>query len=119
MSTRHLLERRQAILGRNAPLFYEQPPHIVRGEGVWLYGADGRRYLDAYNNVARVGHSHPRVVEAIAAQARTLNTSTRYQHETIVDYAERLAATFDPGSDMMVMFCCSCASCANAAAAVA
>jgi 4-aminobutyrate aminotransferase-like enzyme len=106
MHTSELLQRRIAILGKNAPLFYEQPLHLVRGDGVWLYGADGRKYLDAYNNVAHVGHSHPRVVDAIAAQARLLNTSTRYLHENVVAYAERLKATFG-GADMMVMFCCS------------
>ncbi len=93
--TQALLERRYRLLGRNAPLFYEQPLHIVRGEGVWLYDADGRRYLDAYNNVPHVGHCHPRVVEAIARQAATLNVHTRYLHENILEYAERLTATFD------------------------
>ncbi|MDM0111434.1 aminotransferase class III-fold pyridoxal phosphate-dependent enzyme [Variovorax sp. J22R133] len=106
MHSSELLQRRIAVLGKNAPLFYEKPLHLVRGEGVWLYGADGRKYLDAYNNVAHVGHSHPRVVDAITAQARLLNTSTRYLHENVVAYAERLKATFG-GADMMVMFCCS------------
>jgi len=106
MSSTDLLNRRFDILGKRAPLFYEKPLHIVRGEGVWLHDDDGKKYLDAYNNVAHVGHCHPRVVDAICAQARTLNTSTRYLHETIVRYAERLAATFTQ-QDMMVMFCCS------------
>lgn len=90
-----LLERRQRLLGKGAPLFYDSPLHIVRGEGAWLYDADGRRYLDAYNNVPVVGHCHPRVVEAIARQAGTLNVHTRYLHETIVQYAERLTALFE------------------------
>lgn len=106
MASQELLQRRFDILGKRAPLFYEDPLHIVRGEGVWLYDAEGRKYLDAYNNVAHVGHCHPRVVDAICRQAGTLNTSTRYLHETIVRYAERLAATFSQ-PDMMVMFCCS------------
>ena len=106
MDSKELYSRRVAVLGKNAPLFYEQPLHIVRGDGVWLYDADGRRYLDAYNNVAHVGHSHPRVVEAIYKQASVLNTSTRYLHENVVRYAERLVSTFD-GADMMVMFCCT------------
>jgi 4-aminobutyrate aminotransferase-like enzyme len=100
-----LLERRYRVIGRNSPLFYEKPLHLVRGEGVWLWDADGKRYLDAYNNVPHVGHCHPHVVEAIAKQAATLNTSTRYLHEGIVTYAERLTATFDPSLSMAMLVC--------------
>jgi 4-aminobutyrate aminotransferase-like enzyme len=100
-----LLERRYRVIGRNSPLFYEKPLHLVRGEGVWLWDADGKRYLDAYNNVPHVGHCHPRVVEAIAKQAATLNTHTRYLHEGIVSYAERLTATFDPSLSMAMLVC--------------
>ncbi len=91
-----LLARRARLLGPAYRLFYEEPLHLVRGEGVWLYGADGRRYLDAYNNVASVGHAHPQVVQAIAQQAAVLNTHTRYLHEGVLDYAERLLATLPP-----------------------
>jgi 4-aminobutyrate aminotransferase-like enzyme len=105
-TTQHLLQRRLRVLGSHSPLFYEEPLHLVRGEGVWLYDADGRRYLDVYNNVPHVGHCHPRVVEAIARQAATLNTHTRYLHENIVNYAERLTAKFD-GSLNMAMFACT------------
>ena len=100
-----LLERRYRVLGRNSPLFYERPLHIVRGEGVWLWDDEGRRYLDAYNNVPHVGHCHPHVAQAIAKQAGTLNTSTRYLHEGIVAYAERLTATFDPSLSMLMLAC--------------
>src|SRR5713101_5583060 len=93
METDSLLERRYRVLGRNSPLFYDKPLHLVRGEGVWLYDADGRRYLDAYNNVPHVGHCHPRVVEAAARQMRAVNTNTRYLHENLARYAERLTAT--------------------------
>ncbi len=103
---RAMIERRQRLLGPAYRLFYDQPLHIVRGEGVWLYGPDGERYLDAYNNVASVGHSHPRVVQAIAAQAATLNTHTRYLHEGVLDYAERLLATF-PAPLSQVIFTCT------------
>ena len=65
MSTDSLLERRFRVLGRHSPLFYEKPLQLVRGEGVWVYDADGKCYLDAYNNVPHVGHCHPRVVEAL------------------------------------------------------
>jgi 4-aminobutyrate aminotransferase-like enzyme len=100
-----LLERRHRVMGPHSPLFYEKPLHLVRGEGVWLWDADGRRYLDAYNNVPHVGHCHPHVVEAIARQAATLNTHTRYLHEGILGYAERLLATFDPSLSMLMMAC--------------
>ena len=100
-----LLERRYHVLGRNAPLFYERPVHLVSGRGVWVTDADGREYLDVYNNVPHVGHCHPHVVEAIARQAETLNIHTRYLHETIVGYAERLTASFDPSLSSVVFTC--------------
>jgi 4-aminobutyrate aminotransferase-like enzyme len=75
-------------------LFYDEPLHIVRSEGVWMYDAEGRRYLDAYNNVPVVGHCHPYVVDALTRQARTLNTHTRYVAEQPLALAERLLATF-------------------------
>ncbi|WP_104667446.1 aspartate aminotransferase family protein [Ensifer adhaerens] len=100
-----LIARRERLLGRNMSLFYEEPVHLVRGEGVWLFDADGRRYLDCYNNVPHVGHCHPRVTEAIARQASTLNTHTRYLHEGILDYVERLTATFDNSLDTAILTC--------------
>ena len=89
-STADLLARRERLLGVGMATFYEDPVHIVRGEGVWLYDADGRRYLDLYNNVPCVGHGHPHVVEAMQRQTETLNVHSRYLHEGILDYAERL-----------------------------
>ncbi|WDZ79948.1 aspartate aminotransferase family protein (plasmid) [Ensifer adhaerens] len=100
-----LIARRERLLGRNMSLFYEEPVHLVRGEGVWLFDADGRRYLDCYNNVPHVGHCHPRVTEAIARQASTLNTHTRYLHEGILDYVGRLTATFDESLDTAILTC--------------
>lgn len=100
-----LLARRARLLGARAPLFYDTPVHIVRGEDVWLFDAGGKRYLDCYNNVPHVGHCHPRVVEALARQARTLNVHTRYLHETILDYGERLTGTFDPSLSMVLFTC--------------
>lgn len=88
-----LLERRKRILGSGTPLFYDEPLHLVRGEGVWTYDGDGRRYLDVYNNVPHVGHCHPHVVEVTARQLARLNINSRYLHENAVDYGERLAAT--------------------------
>ena len=103
---RRLIERRARLLGPAYRLFYERPLHTVRGEGVWLYDNQGNRYLDAYNNVASIGHCHPRVVQAIANQAAVLNTHTRYLQEGILDYAEDLLATFPDGLDQ-VMFTCT------------
>jgi 4-aminobutyrate aminotransferase-like enzyme len=100
-----LLARRERRLGPNVPIFYEDPVHIVRGEGVWLWDADGRKYLDCYNNVPHVGHCHPHVVEAIARQASTLNTHTRYLHEGILDYGDRLTAKFQHDLDQLIMVC--------------
>ncbi len=91
-----LLRRRRRLLGAGAELFYERPLHIVRGEGVWLHAADGRRYLDVYNNVPHVGHAHPMVVQAVQRQTALLATHTRYLHEGVLEYAERLTATLPP-----------------------
>lgn len=101
-----MIRRREKVLGPAYRLFYERPLHFVRGEGVWLYDTDGRAYLDAYNNVASVGHGNPQVLEAIAKQAATLNTHTRYLHDNILDYAEALTATC-PDELSQVMFTCT------------
>jgi 4-aminobutyrate aminotransferase-like enzyme len=95
----------RALLGPNVSTFYADPVHIVRGEGVWLWDADGRRYLDCYNNVPHVGHCNPRVVEAICRRPRTLNTHTRYLHEGILDYVERLTATFEAPLSTAILTC--------------
>ena len=103
---RLMVERRQALLGPSYRLFYDNPLHVVRAEGVWLYGADGEAHLDVYNNVPSVGHCHPRVVEAITRQAAILNTHTRYLDDNILDYSERLLATF-PDEISRVMYTCT------------
>ena len=102
---RDLVAKRRELLGPNVSTFYDDPVHIVRGEGVWLWDADGRKYLDCYNNVPHVGHCNPRVVEAICAQAKTLNTHTRYLHEGIINYVERLTATFADPLNTAIMTC--------------
>ena len=89
-STAGLITRRDQLLGTGAALFYEEPLTIVRGEGVHLYDEAGRRFVDMYNNVPCVGHAHPRVVEAMARQAATLNVHSRYLHPGVLDYAEKL-----------------------------
>ncbi|PWE35025.1 aspartate aminotransferase family protein [Pelagicola sp. LXJ1103] len=101
-----LIARRAKALGPAYRLFYEEPMHITRSDGVWLWDSDGNRYLDAYNNVASVGHCHPKVVAAISAQLGVLNTHTRYLHKNVVTYAERLLATM-PDALGHVMFTCT------------
>jgi 4-aminobutyrate aminotransferase-like enzyme/Ser/Thr protein kinase RdoA (MazF antagonist) len=86
------LRRRHRLMGAGAELFYEKPLHLVRGSGVWMYDPQGHAYLDVYNNVPHVGHAHPAVVAAIQAQTAILATHTRYLHEKILHYAERLTA---------------------------
>ena len=100
------LERRARLLGSCTYLFYERPLHIVRGMGVWLYDDDGNRYLDVYNNVAHVGHSHPHVVNAITNQSRRLNTSTRYMHGLILKLAEQITNRM-PEPLSVCMFVCT------------
>ncbi len=96
--TRHLIERREDVLGPGYRLFYREPLAVVRGEGSHLFDADGNDYLDVYNNVPSVGHSHPHVVAAVHEQMQRLNTNTRYVQESLVAYAERLVATFPQGT---------------------
>ena len=105
-SQRAKIERREHVLGPGYRLFYREPLEIVRGSGAHLFGPDGTDYLDAYNNVPSVGHCHPHVVEAVHRQMQTLNTNTRYVQDSLVDYAERLTATF-PDELTRVTFTCS------------
>ena len=105
MNNDDLLERRARLLGVGAPLFYDEPVHIVRGEGVWLYDADGKKYLDVYNNVPNVGHCHPHVIEALHKQSAMLNVHTRYLHELILEYVERLCDLHDESLSMAFITC--------------
>lgn len=95
-----LLARRRNSIGPSLSLSYRSPLTIVRGEGAYLYDADGRAYLDLVNNVAHVGHAHPRVVEAAARQKALVETNTRYLHPAILDYAERLISTLPPSLEV-------------------
>ena len=99
VSTSQLRKDRVASLGRHSPHFYKEPLHVAAAEGMWIHGADGRRYLDFYNNVPTVGHTNAHVVNAISRQQATLNTNTRYLYSTVVEYAQRLAATLGNGLD--------------------
>ncbi len=105
------LSERRARIGRNLSISYADPLKIVRGWMQYLYDETGRAYLDVYNNVPLVGHSHPRVVQAAQAQMALLNTNTRYLHDNITRYAERLTALMpDP---LRVCFFLNSASEAN------
>jgi 4-aminobutyrate aminotransferase-like enzyme len=89
-STPEALAARKSLLGRNLSVSYHHPLKTVRGWMQYLYDDTGRAYLDVYNNVPLVGHSHPRVVRAAQEQLALLNTNTRYLHENVLRYAERL-----------------------------
>ena len=97
---RATIERRRARIGHNLSVAYRDPVKIVRGWMQYLYDDDGRRYIDAYNNVPHVGHCHPRVVEAGATQMRVLSTNTRYLNDLLTEYADRLLATLPPSLDV-------------------
>lgn len=105
MNAATLAARRDQALGAGAPLFYSTPLHIVRGQGVELFDPEGRRYVDMYNNVPCVGHANPVVVEAMARQQSTLNVHSRYLHEGIVAFAERLAALHGPEIESVIFSC--------------
>ena len=105
-SRNDILSRRRRVLAPTYRLFYEDPIHVVRAEGVWIFDAAGRRYLDVYNNVPVVGHCHPEVVARLAKQAATLNTHTRYITDKPIDLAERLLATV-PRQLTSVTFTCT------------
>jgi 4-aminobutyrate aminotransferase-like enzyme/Ser/Thr protein kinase RdoA (MazF antagonist) len=99
-----LAGRRAAVFGPTMePLFYDVPVEVADAEGVWITAADGRRYLDAYNNVPCVGHSHPRVTAAIARQSRRINTHMRYLHPAAIELAERLVAMCPADLDTVLL----------------
>jgi 4-aminobutyrate aminotransferase-like enzyme/Ser/Thr protein kinase RdoA (MazF antagonist) len=93
MTAEQILERRAEYLGKSLSISYQKPLHIVRGFLQYLYDQNGRAYLDAVNNVPHVGHCHPSVVKAAQQQMAVLNTNTRYLHESLVRYIERLCET--------------------------
>lgn len=100
-----LLSRHTQVMGMHSPLFYDEPVQLVSGDGVWLESADGSRYLDLYNNVPCVGHANPRVAQAIGAQAAKLNVHSRYLHESVVDYVERLVGLHHDGIESAILAC--------------
>ena len=103
---RDIVERRANLLGPAYRLFYANPVEFTRAKGVLMYDSEGREYLDAYNNVVSVGHCHPHVTAAITKQMQTLCTHTRYMQDGILEFAEKLLATFEPEIGH-VMFTCT------------
>ena len=97
-----LIVARERVLGPANRLFYDRPVHLVRGQGSHVFDVDGVRYLDAYNNVASVGHAHPHVLDAVMQQMSMLNTHSRYLHRGIVDYSERLLSTMPNGINQVM-----------------
>ncbi|HXV00989.1 MAG TPA: aminotransferase class III-fold pyridoxal phosphate-dependent enzyme [Caulobacteraceae bacterium] len=102
-----LIARRDRAFGAGAQLFYETPLHLVRGEGVWVFDAEGRRYMDMYNNVPCVGHARAEVAQAIGRAQATLNTHNRYLHEGAIALAERLVGLHHGPKIESVVFTCS------------
>lgn len=101
-----LSRRRERVLAPSYRLFYRRPVAPVRAEGVWLFDAEGRRYLDAYNNVPAVGHSNPHVHRLVSKQLATINTHTRYLTASVIDYSERLLDLF-PAPLTKVVYTCT------------
>ncbi|WP_288348596.1 aspartate aminotransferase family protein [uncultured Thalassospira sp.] len=100
-----LLERRLRNVGAASVLFYRDPIEMVSASGCWMTAADGTNYLDFYNNVPSVGHCHPKVVSAMANQAARLNINSRYLHQTVETYLDRLKATFPDHLENIVLTC--------------
>ena len=100
-----LLDRHHRVMGAHAPLFYEDPLTLQSGNGVWLENLNGDRYLDLYNNVPCVGHANARVVANLSEQAATLNVHSRYLHEGVVNYVERLVGLHHDGIESAILGC--------------
>ena len=105
MDSTMLLRRRERSLGAGAELFYRHPIQLVRGQGAYVFDETGRRYIDFYNNVPAVGHGNSYIADAISNQQRTLNVNSRYLHEGVVAYAERLASLHCPRIESFVFSC--------------
>jgi 4-aminobutyrate aminotransferase-like enzyme len=100
-----LIRRRMETIGPTSMLFYKEPLNIVRGKGVWLFDNKGDKYLDVYNNVASIGHCHPKVITAITKQLNKVNVHSRYLHDTVLTYSERLLSTMPDNLNRLVMTC--------------
>src|SRR5271165_4912001 len=97
--TQQLLASKKDFLVPCVYHFYQRPPVLVRGEGAYLFGAEGRRYLDCYSGVTVVsaGHSNPAILEAAMDQLRRLqHTTTIYLTEPMLELARAIAELAPP-----------------------
>lgn len=101
--TRAEVDRRASVLAPSYNLFYSRPVEVSSSEGAYMFGSDGTRYLDMYNNIPAVGHANPRVTAAVAEQMAVLNTHTRYLYPSLADYGTRLLATMPPPVDRLFL----------------
>ena len=92
--TEEVYRARKKYFAGNLGLSYRKPLRVVRGWQQFLFDNNGQKYLDAYNNVPHIGHSHPELAEAVCSQVRVLNTNTRYLGDRLNEYAEMLLGTF-------------------------
>ena len=94
LSKTDTLQKRKTLIGWNLSIAYNDPVKVVRGWKQYLFDEMGNKYIDSYNNVAHVGHCHPAVVKAVQEQVSVLNTNTRYLHDNIIKYAQKLTSYF-------------------------
>jgi 4-aminobutyrate aminotransferase-like enzyme/Ser/Thr protein kinase RdoA (MazF antagonist) len=94
LTSQQIIDFRKQHLGKTLSLSYQEPIKMVRGKGAYLYDENGQAYLDMVNNVCHVGHCHPKVVAAGQKQMAKLNTNTRYLHDNLVNFSEKLLSTF-------------------------
>lgn len=104
-ATRKLTSKRDEVLGKSYRLFYQKPVHLVRGQGQYVWDAQGNQYLDVYNNVASIGHCHPAVITAVTQQMQMINTHTRYLHDGILDYTDSILSTVPKDVDRAMYMC--------------
>ena len=105
LTSTEIIELRQKYIGKSLSISYKKPIKIIRGTMQYLFDEQGKTYLDAVNNVSHVGHCHPAVIKAINEQNTILNTNTRYLHDHLVNYAERLTATMPDPLDVCFFVC--------------
>ena len=106
LDSNEIIDSRRRQIGKSLSISYEKPVKIIRGAMQYLFDDEGKTYLDAVNNVSHVGHCHPKVIRAINEQNTILNTNTRYLHDHLVKYAERLTASM-PDPLNVCFFVCS------------
>ena len=102
---RYETKRRLDLFGSASVLFFKEPIEVVKGEACYLFDNKGNKYLDCYNNVACIGHGHPKVAEYVEKQLRNVNTHTRYLNKVVNDYAEKLLERFPEPLNKIAMTC--------------